>query len=165
MRHRKAHRKLGGFKPAHQRAMYSNMLMALVEHGRIKTTEHKARALRSQAEKLVTRATRLGDILLKDPKKLDKDEAAAKVHAIRMVKRTMRDRASVLHLFDEIAPRYLGRPGGYTRLIKLGFRKGDNASMMLVEFVDAEMPEREGRDTPTTKEPEKKKGLLGRLRG
>ena len=165
MRHRKAHRKLGGFKPAHQRAMYSNMLMALVEHGRIKTTEHKARAVRSQVEKLVTRATRLGDILLKDPKKLDQEEAARRVHAIRTVRRTLRDRDSVLHLFEEIAPRYLGRPGGYTRLLKLGFRKGDNASMMLVEFVDAEMPEREGREAPTNETEKKKKGLLGRLRG
>ncbi len=163
MRHRKAHRKLGGYKPTHQRAMYSNMLMALVEHGRIKTTERKARSLRSQAERLVTRATRLGDILLKDPKKLEADEAAARVHAIRMVKRTLRDRDSVLHLFEEIAPRYLGRPGGYTRIIKLGNRRGDNAAMALVEFVDAEMPDREGRDP--TDGPEKKKGLLSRIRG
>ena len=161
MRHRKAQRKLGGFKPAHQRAMYSNMLMALVEHGRIKTTERKARSLRSQAERLVTRATRLGDILLKDPKKLEVDEAAAKIHAIRMVKRTLRDRASVLHLFEEIAPRYLGRPGGYTRIIKIGNRRGDNAAMALVEFVDAEMPEREGR---IEEKNEEKKGLLSRLR-
>jgi len=143
--------------------MYSNMLMALVEHGRIKTTERKARSLRSQAERLVTRATRLGDILLKDPKKLEADEAAARVHAIRMVKRTLRDRDSVLHLFEEIAPRYLGRPGGYTRIIKLGNRRGDNAAMALVEFVDAEMPDREGRDP--TDGPEKKKGLLSRIRG
>ncbi len=139
--------------------MISNMLIALVEHGRIKTTERKARELRSAAEKVVTRATSLGDILIKDPDSLDKQEAAQVVHAMRMAKRTLRNRDSVLRLFEDIAPRYLGRPGGYTRILKLGFRRGDNASMAILEFVDAEMPEKEGQP-----QDEEKKGFFDRFR-
>lgn len=139
--------------------MTSNMLIALVEHGRIKTTERKARELRSAAEKVVTRATSLGDILLRDRESLNKDEAAQVVHAIRMALRTLRDRDSVLRLFEDIAPRYLGRPGGYTRTLKLGPRRGDNAPMVLIEFVDAEMPDKEGQPDEETK-----KGFFDRFR-
>jgi len=142
--------------------MYSNMLMALIEHGRIKTTARKAKSLRSLAERMVTRATRLGDILLKQPENLTAEERAQLVHAMRTVRKTLRDRDSVIELFEEWAPRYLGRPGGYTRVMKVGPRRGDAAEMALVEFIDAEMPEKEGQPAP---EPEKKKGLLGRLRG
>ena len=140
--------------------MISNMLIALVEHGRIKTTERKARELRSAAEKVVTRATSLGDILTKDRESLDQEEAAQVVHAMRMARRTLRSRDSVLRLFEDIAPRYLGRPGGYTRTLKLGFRKGDNASMVILEFVEADMPEMEGQ----TDGDEKKKGFFDRFR-
>lgn len=139
--------------------MISNMLKALVEHGRIKTTERKARELRSAAEKVVTKATSLGDILIKDKESLGQDEAAQIVHAMRMAKRTLKDRDSVLKLFEDIAPRYLGRPGGYTRILKLGFRKGDNASMALLEFVDAEMPEKDGQPAG-----EEKTGFFDRFR-
>ncbi len=139
--------------------MISNMLIALVEHGRIKTTERKARELRSAAEKVVTRATSLGDILLQDEDSLSKDDAAQRVHAIRMALRTLRDRDSVLRLFEDIAPRYLGRPGGYTRTLKLGARRGDNAPMVILEFVDADMPEKEGQTDEETK-----KGFFDRFR-
>ena len=159
MRHRNARTKLGRTS-SHRRAMISNMLIALVEHGRIKTTERKARELRSAAEKVVTRATSLGDILTKDRESLDQEEAAQVVHAMRMARRTLRSRDSVLRLFEDIAPRYLGRPGGYTRTLKLGFRKGDNASMVILEFVEADMPEMEGQ----TDGDEKKKGFFDRFR-
>ena len=163
MRHRKARRKLGR-SPSHIRAMYSNMLAALIEHRRIKTTERKARDLRSIAEKAVTRFTGLKDILLKDPKKLDQDEKARVVHAMRMVRRRLRSSEALHTLYDDIAPRFLGRPGGYTRMYKLGYREGDGAAMAMLEFVESDMPEREGRGAPTD-EPAEKKGLMGRLRG
>ena len=163
MRHRKQRRKLGGRTPTHMRAMYSNMLVALIEHRRIKTTERKARDLRSIAEKAVTRFTSLGDILLKDPEKLPTEEKARVVHAIRMVGRRLRDRQAVLALLNDVAPRYLGRPGGYTRMYKLGSRQGDAAPMAILEFVEAEMPEREGAPRAAQQKPEKK-GILGRLR-
>lgn len=150
-----------GRTAAHKKAMFSNMMMALVEHRKIETTERKARELRRIAEKLVTRATSLGDILLKDRDNLEADDNARLVHAIRIARRTLRDRDSVLALFDNIAPRYLGRPGGYTRVLKKGFRKGDGAPMAILEFIDADMPKREGE----AKTENKKKGLLGKLRG
>ena len=142
--------------------MFGNMLAALVEHGRIKTTERKARELRSIAEKAVTRATSLGDTLLKRPENLDAEDRARVIHAMRMAGRSL-DRSSVLALFREVAPRYLGRPGGYTRVHKLGFRRGDGAPMALIEFIDAEMPESEWAQQDEGGD-DKKKGLLGRLR-
>ena len=163
MRHRKAQTKLNR-SPSHRRATFSNLLLGLVEHGRVQTTERKARELRSLAERMVTRATRLGDLLLKDPKAMAPEDRARLVHAMRMVGRRLRQRSAVLHLFNEWAPRYLGRPGGYTRVFKLGNRRGDGAPMALLEFVPAEMPQREGAAVEEVRAPEKKKGLLGKLR-
>jgi large subunit ribosomal protein L17 len=150
-----------GRTPSHIRAMQSNMLASLIEHRRIKTTERKARELRRVAERSVSRFTALGDLLLKDRDKLPAEDRARIVHAMRMVRRRLRNRHALLTLFDDVAPRYLGRPGGYTRIYKTGFRKGDGAPMAIVEFIEAEMPEREGGGR--TSEPEKK-GLLARLR-
>jgi large subunit ribosomal protein L17 len=162
VRHRKARTKLGR-SPSHIKAMRSNMLVSLIQHRRIKTTERKARELRGVAEKAVTRFTALGDLLLKDRTKLEPEERARIVHAMRMVRRGLRDREAVLTLYDDIAPRYLGRPGGYTRVLKTGFRRGDAAPMAILEFIEAEMPEREGE--PAKKGGDKeKKGLLSRLR-
>jgi large subunit ribosomal protein L17 len=161
VRHRKARKKLGR-SPSHIKAMRSNMLVSLIQHRRIKTTERKARELRSDAEKAVTRFTALGDLLLKDRTKLEPEDRARIVHAMRMVRRSLRDREAVLMLYNDIAPRYLGRPGGYTRMLKTGFRRGDAAPMAILEFIDAEMPEREGE--PAKKDTEEKKGLLSRLR-
>lgn len=144
--------------------MTSNMLLALVEHGRIKTTERRARELRRVAEGAIARATRLGDVLLKERSKMDADEKAQVVHAMRLVRRTLKDRDAVQKLFEEWAPRYLGRDGGFTRVYKLGNRKGDNAPMVLVEFIDAEHPQGDAT-TPGDEQDEKKKGLLTRLRG
>jgi large subunit ribosomal protein L17 len=108
--------RLGG-SPAHQRLIVSNLATALFEHGRITTTEAKARVLRPVAEKLITKAKR-GDL-----------------HNRREVLKTIRDKSVVHTLFTEIAPTFAERPGGYTRITKIGPRKGDNAPMAVIELV------------------------------
>jgi large subunit ribosomal protein L17 len=109
--------RLGG-SPAHQRSMLANLATALFEHGRITTTEARARRLRPVAERLITKAKR-GDL-----------------HARRQVLRTIRDKEIVHVLFTEIGPRYGNRNGGYTRIVKIGPRKGDNAPMAVIELVE-----------------------------
>jgi large subunit ribosomal protein L17 len=108
--------RLGG-SPAHQRLIVSNLATQLFEHGRITTTEAKARVLRPVAEKLITKAKR-GDL-----------------HNRREVLKTVRDKTVVHILFTEIAPTFAERPGGYTRITKIGPRKGDNAPMAVIELV------------------------------
>ena len=108
--------RLGG-SPAHQRLIVSNLATQLFEHGRITTTEAKARVLRPVAEKLITKAKR-GDL-----------------HNSREVLKTVRDKGVVHVLFTEIAPTFAERPGGYTRITKIGPRKGDNAPMAVIELV------------------------------
>jgi len=108
--------RLGG-SPAHQKLIVSNLATALFEHGRITTTETRARVLRPVAEKLITKAKR-GDL-----------------HNRREVLKTIRDKSVVHMLFTEIAPAFEERPGGYTRITKLGPRKGDNAPMAVIELV------------------------------
>lgn len=110
--------RMGG-SPAHERHMLANLAQALFEHGRITTTEAKAKRLRPYAEHLITFAKR-GDL-----------------HARRQVLKRLNDKSVVHTLFDEIGPRYENRPGGYTRIVKLGPRKGDNAPMALIELVEA----------------------------
>ncbi len=119
--------------------MYNNMLIGLLEHGRIKTTERRAQELRRLAERAVTRATRLGDILTRDRDALSAAEKAKLVHAMRISRRELPDREAVQRIFDDWAPLFIERPGGYTRVYKLGYRRGDNAPMALIEFV--EMPQ------------------------
>jgi large subunit ribosomal protein L17 len=109
-------RRLGG-SPAHERLILANLASQLFEHGRIVTTEAKAKRLRPLAEKLITKAKR-GDI-----------------HARRLVLTTVRDKGVVHTLFTEIAPSLADRDGGYTRITKVGPRKGDNAPMALIELV------------------------------
>ncbi len=109
-------RRFGG-SPAHQRLILANLATALFEHGRITTTEAKARMLRPYAEKLITKAVR-GDL-----------------HNRREVMKTIRDKTVVHVLFTEIAPTFAERPGGYTRITKIGPRKGDNAPMAVIELV------------------------------
>ncbi len=109
--------RLGG-SPAHERLMLANLATALFEHGSITTTEHKARRLRPYAERLITKAKR-GDL-----------------HARRQVASLIRDKYVVHVLFTEIGPRYANRPGGYTRITKLGPRKGDSAPMAVIELVE-----------------------------
>ncbi|GLZ12288.1 hypothetical protein Acsp04_25230 [Actinomadura sp. NBRC 104425] len=108
--------RLGG-SPAHQRLLLANLATQLFEHGRITTTEAKARRVRPLAEKLITKAKR-GDL-----------------HNRRQVLRVIRDKSVVHELFTEIAPRYENRPGGYTRITKIGPRRGDNAPMAVIELV------------------------------
>src|SRR3954452_16838270 len=110
--------RLGG-GPAHERLMLANLATSLFEHGRITTTEAKAKRLRPLAEKLVTFAKR-GDL-----------------HARRQVLTVVRNKDVVHHLFAEIGPRFESRPGGYTRIVKVGPRKGDNAPMAVIELVEA----------------------------
>ena len=111
--------RLGG-SPAHERMLLANLATSLFEHGRITTTEAKAKRLRPLAERLITFAKR-GDL-----------------HARRQVLTVVRDKDVVHHLFGQIGPRFANRPGGYTRIVKVGPRKGDNAPMAVIELVEAE---------------------------
>jgi large subunit ribosomal protein L17 len=126
--------RLGG-SPSHQRLIVANLATQLFEHGRITTTEAKARALRPVAEKLITKAKR-GDL-----------------HNRREVLKTVRDKTVVHELFTEIAPRFAERPGGYTRITKIGPRKGDNAPMAVIELVTEAY---EPKAAPTAKKAAKK---------
>jgi large subunit ribosomal protein L17 len=117
MRHQRAGKKLGR-DSAHRKALYSNLAGALIEHGRIKTTEAKAKAVRPIAEKMITLGRR-GDI-----------------HARRQALAYLRSQDVVHKLFSEVAPRFADRPGGYSRIVKLGPRQGDAAPMAYLELVD-----------------------------
>ncbi len=117
MRHRKKGRKLSR-TPSHRKATLRNMAASLFLHERIETTTAKAKELRPYAERLITLARR-GD-----------------VHSRRLAARKIHDRNVLGKLFDDIAPRFTERPGGYTRILKLGNRKGDAADMSLIELVD-----------------------------
>lgn len=116
MRHRKKGRNLSR-SPSHRRALLRNMATSLFRHERITTTTAKAKELRPYAERLITLAKR-GDL-----------------HARRLAARRIADREVLGKLFDDIGPRYVERPGGYTRILKLGNRRGDAADMALIELV------------------------------
>ena len=117
MRHAHGLRKLNRTS-AHRQAMLRNMMNALLTHEAIKTTVPKAKELRRVVEPMITLAKK------------------ATVANRRLAFDRLRDRAVVVKLFDELGPRYAARPGGYTRILKMGFRVGDNAPMALVELVD-----------------------------
>jgi large subunit ribosomal protein L17 len=119
MRHRRAGKKLGR-DSAHRKALYSNLAGALIEHGRIKTTEAKAKAVKPFAEQMITLGKR-GDL-----------------HARRLALAELRSQDVVHQLFADVAPRFADRPGGYTRIVKLGPRYGDAAEMVYLELVDYE---------------------------
>jgi large subunit ribosomal protein L17 len=122
MRHQRSGKKLGR-DSAHRKALYANLTASLIEHGRIRTTETKAKAVRPIAEKMIT----LG--------------RNGSIHARRQALAYLRSQEIVHMLFSEIAPRFKDRPGGYTRVIKLGPRQGDAAPMAYLELVDF-VPER-----------------------
>ena len=103
---------------SHRKAMLANMAASLIRYERIQTTDSKAKALRPFVEKLIT-LSRRGDL-----------------HARRLVQSRLRDKEATSRLFAEIAPRFTDRPGGYTRIVKIGPRAGDNAPISLIEFVD-----------------------------
>ena len=117
MRHHRAGKKLGR-DASHRRALYANLASALIEHGRIRTTEAKAKAVKPIAEQMITLARR-GD-----------------VHARRQALAYLRSQDVVHKLFSDVAPRFADRPGGYTRIVKLGPRQGDAAEMVYLELVD-----------------------------
>jgi large subunit ribosomal protein L17 len=125
MRHHRAGKKLGR-DSAHRKALYANLAGSLIEHGRIKTTEAKAKAVKPFAEQMITLGKR-GDL-------------AARRQAIAR----LRSQDVVHVLFSEVAPRFAERPGGYTRIVKLGPRAGDAAEMVYLELVDFDPAARNG---------------------
>lgn len=138
MRHLKAGRKLGR-TTSHRKAMLANLAASLIEHKSIITTKQKAKEARGVVERLITFAKR-GDLA-----------------ARRQVLRTLRDKALVRELFETIAPKYEGRPGGYTRVIKIGNRKGDDAPMAVLELVGYEGAQAEKIEKARQKREKKQK--------
>jgi large subunit ribosomal protein L17 len=134
LRHRRSGRKLGR-DAAHRKALYANLTSALIEHGRIRTTVAKAKEVRPIAEQMVTLGRR-GDLA-----------------ARRRVIGYLRSHETAHTLFSEVAPRFEGRPGGYTRIVKLGPRQGDGAEMAYLEFVDY-VPEAAPAPVAREREPE-----------
>lgn len=120
MRHGKAHRKLNK-TASHRKAMFRNMVTSLVEHEQIVTTLPKAKELRAIADKIITLGKR-GDL-----------------HARRQAAAKMKSETQVKKLFDVLGPRYADRHGGYTRVLKAGYRRGDNAPMAVIELVDRDV--------------------------
>lgn len=127
MRHGFGHRKLSR-SPSHRKALFANMAAALIKHEQIKTTLPKAKELRPYVDKLITLGKR-GDL-----------------HARRQAISRLRDKTQVKKLFDTLGPRYADRHGGYTRVLKAGFRYGDAAPMAVIELVDRD-PEAKGQDS------------------
>jgi large subunit ribosomal protein L17 len=127
MRHRNAGRKLNR-TPSHRSALFSSLAAALIKHEQIVTTLPKAKDLRRVADRLITLAKR-GDL-----------------HARRIAQSRLRDEAMVAKLFGTLGPRYADRPGGYTRVLKAGFRYGDSAPMAVIELVDRD-PDARGQDS------------------
>ena len=150
MRHRRAGVHLS--RPtAHRKALFSNLVAALLTNERIQTTDAKAKETRRLAERTITWARRVGDILSKKADRRTPDESARVVHAVRMARRVVRDRLAVTKLFDDIAPRFAARRGGYTRIVKIGQRPGDAAPMSLLELIPDDAP----KAAPTAKGSEK----------
>ena len=132
MRHRRAGRKLNR-TASHRRALFANMAAALIKHEQIVTTLPKAKELRRVADRLITLAKR-GDL-----------------HARRLAVSRVRDEAMVKKLFETLGARYKDRPGGYTRVLKAGYRYGDSAPMAVIELVDRD-PEARGQDSGPTQD-------------
>lgn len=129
MRHKSAGRRLGR-KTSHREAMFRNMVTSLLDHGKITTTDAKAKEIRVVAEKMITLGKR-GDL-----------------HSMRLAAAVIREKSVVSKLFSTIAPRYKERLGGYTRIIKLGIRQGDAAPVSLIELVEEEMKPSKAKVTP-----------------
>jgi large subunit ribosomal protein L17 len=155
MRHRVAHRKLGRVTE-HRLSMLRNQATALIKYEHLTTTVPKAKELRPFVERLITVAKR----------GLAAGEANGRVlTARRLVMQDLQDREVVTKLFDTIAPRFAARPGGYTRLLRVGFRKGDSAEVAQVELVGSEFDPKAHAEAAATEEAKPKpKGVGGRLR-
>jgi len=132
MRHNNAGRRLGR-TTSHRIAMFRNMVTSLLDHERITTTDTKAKELRSVVDKMITLGKK-GDL-----------------HAMRLASSFIRDKKVVTKLFSTIAPRYKERCGGYTRIIKLGMRPGDNAPVSIIELVEEQLPPKKTQKTPPVK--------------
>lgn len=154
MRHRVAHRKLGRTSE-HRLALLRNQAQALLRHERIETTVPRAKELRPFVERLITLAKR----------GLASEEQSKIVHARRLVRREIADPIVLSKLFDGIAPRFSARAGGYTRLLRLGVRRGDSAEVAQVELVGSEYVQASVKsDDEETTVQVKSKGVGGRLR-
>src|SRR3954451_22079427 len=154
MRHRVSHRKLGRVTE-HRIAMLRNQASALILHERLETTVPKAKELRPFVERIITLAKRgiaAGDANGKS------------LHARRLVLRDIQDRDVVGKLFDTIAPRFEGRPGGYTRILRIGFRRGDSAEVAQIELVGSEFNPNAESEKAASAAKAKPKGVGGRLR-
>jgi len=132
MRHNKSGRRLGR-TTSHRIAMFRNMVTSFLNHERITTTDAKAKELRSIADKMITLGKR-GDL-----------------HAMRLAASYIREKSVVTKLFTTLAPRYVDRQGGYTRIVKLGIRPGDNAPLSMIELVEAECTPKPKKSAPVTK--------------
>jgi large subunit ribosomal protein L17 len=152
MRHRVSHRKLGRVTE-HRISMLRNQAQALLRHERIETTVPRAKELRPFVERIITIAKRglAGG-----------DANGRTLHARRLVLRDIHDREVVTKLFDTLAPRFEARPGGYTRILRLGYRRGDSAEVAQIELVGSEYNPNAKSDKPEDKP--KAKGVGGRLR-
>lgn len=122
MRHLKSGRKLNR-TASHRKAMFSNMAMSIIEHERITTTLPKAKEVRAVVERLITHAKKANG-------------AESNLHAVRLIAKTVTDKDLIMKLVNDLAPLYKDRDGGYTRVLKLGPRRGDNAEMAIIELVD-----------------------------
>ena len=133
MRHRKSGRKLGR-KSAHRTALYNNLVTSLLTHGRIETTEAKAKELRRFADATITLSTSVNALLAKGDKATPAEKAKI-LHARRQARQTVKTPDALARLFSEIGPHFASRKGGYTRILKTRVRKGDAAPMAFVELV------------------------------
>src|SRR5258707_846090 len=154
MRHRVAHRKLGRVTE-HRISMLRNQATALLKYEHLTTTVPKAKELRPFVERLITVAKR----------GLAAGEANGRVlNARRLVMQDLQDREVVSKLFETIAPRFAARPGGYTRLMRTGYRKGDSAELAMVELIGSEFDPNAKSEAPAEEAKPKSKGVGGRLR-
>ena len=164
MRHRKAGRQFGR-DTSSRRAMLRNLTANLITHERIETTDAKAKELRRVAERLITKATRLGKVAYSAQADLAPGDKAKRLHAERLVGSfiprwgvtTDGNKIDIINkLMVDLSKRFEGRPGGYTRITKLGPRRGDGAAMAIIEFIDAAPPADKVVENPepvTTAEP------------
>jgi large subunit ribosomal protein L17 len=144
MRHQKSGRKFSRQSgPRH--ALLSNLVTSLIEHERIQTTDAKAKELRKIAERTISWATSVGNLVGNE--KADAADKARIVHAMRMAQRIVKHKPTLQKLFEDVGPRLVGRPGGFLRIMKLGYRHGDAAPVSIVEFVDREAPAAEEPET------------------
>lgn len=146
MRHRRARQKLG-LSTSHREAMLRNMVTSVLEHEQIVTTDARAKAVRSLVDKMITLGKR-GDL-----------------HARRQALAFVRSETVTMKLFDQIAPRFAEREGGYCRVVKKGFRPGDSAAMSVVELIDRTPQAKKEKTTPTGKIKGLKDKFLGGLKG